>query len=377
MSSVVSSIFGGGGSAAGTVQSPVNQQQISDLYGGVSSGLAGQQAFLQALQAQNGIGNQSSVFNQLQGVANGTGPNPAETQLANATGANVSNQAALMAGQRGSSANPGLIARQASMQGADTQQQAAGQAANLQANQSLNALGAMGSLANQQVANQGAATQGITGAANQGFSTAVGAQNQTNQINSQAQQAQAAAQGNVLSGLTGALGTGAGMLFGGPAGAVAGGALGKSLGGSIFSADAGSGMAPSAGTVGGVSIPSQFKYAEGGTVSTGPRSLAAKHMAMYAEGGKVPAMVSPGEQYLPPKAAKEVAEGKAKPLSVGERIPGTPKVAGNSYQNDTVPKTLQQGGIVIPNAIMQSDDPEGKAAAFVRACMAKKGLSKA
>ncbi len=94
----------------------------------------------------------------------------------------------------------------------------------------------------------------------------------------------------------------------------------------------------------------------------------------YAEGGKVPAMVSPGEQYLPPQDVKKVEQG-ADPLSVGERIPGKAKVKGNSYANDTVPKTLESGGIVLPKSVMEAKHPHWEAHKFVAAIMAKNGKS--
>ncbi len=152
-----------------------NTQQAQDLYGQAQSGIAQQQAFLQALQAQNGVGNQSDVFNQqqalaaqFQGVADGTGPNPAQAALNQATANNVSTQAALMAGQRGAGQNVGMLARQAAQQGANTQQQAAGQGATMQATQSLNAMQGlqnqqanMANLATQQVGQQANATTGL------------------------------------------------------------------------------------------------------------------------------------------------------------------------------------------------------------------------
>ena len=110
-----------------------NPQQINNAYTGSLNSLASQQALLQALQGQNGLGNQSQIYGQLQGVANGTGPDPAQAMLNQATGANVSDQAALMAGQRGASANPALMAKLIAEQGAATQQGAAGQGATLQA----------------------------------------------------------------------------------------------------------------------------------------------------------------------------------------------------------------------------------------------------
>lgn len=97
--------------------------------------------------------------------------------------------------------------------------------------------------------------------------------------------------------------------------------------------------------------------------------------ASFARGGKaknkIPALVSPGETYLRPNQAKAVAKGKANPLNIGERIPGTPKVPGNSYANDTVHKNLESGGVVIPNSVMQSSDPAHNAYKFVQAVMAK------
>ncbi len=87
-----------------------------------------------------------------------------------------------------------------------------------------------------------------------------------------------------------------------------------------------------------------------------------------ARGGKVPAMVSPGERYLPPKDVKQVLEGKKEPMKAGERIPGKPVVGGakNSYANDTVPKTLQEGGVVIPRSVTQAKDAPEKAEEFVK-----------
>lgn len=312
---------------------PTTANQVTDQYGNLINSQQAQQNFLNATQAQNGLGNQSSVFNQMQGVANGTGPNPAQAQLAQATGANVANQNAMMAGQRGAGANVGMMARQAAQQGANTQQQAAGQAASLQAQQSLGALGQMGGIANQQAAQQGQAVQNVAQGAQTGYgqtSQNIAGQNQAAIGNvSQQNQSNAAIQGEVAK-QQGAL---VGNLMGG-AGAVLG-------------------------------------LAEGGNVSNGPRSGYGK---MFATGGKVPALVSPGEKYLTPQQASQVVDGKANPMTTGKTIPGTPKVGGakNSYANDTVPATLQEGGIVIPRSVTQAKDAESKAQAFVKAHFAQR-----
>jgi hypothetical protein len=87
-------------------------------------------------------------------------------------------------------------------------------------------------------------------------------------------------------------------------------------------------------------------------------------------------MVSPDEVYLPPSKVKEVAHKGANPMKVGEHIPGKAKVPGDSLKNDTVPKLLDEGGIVIPRHITQGADAPKKAADFVRAIQAKQGLKR-
>lgn len=403
---------------------------ISNAAVGTNNALGQQQSFLNALQGQNGIGNQSSVFNQLQGVANGTGPNPAQAQLAQATGANVANQASLAAGQRGASSNPALIARQAAQTGAATQQNAAGQAATLQANQSLGALGQLSGIAGQQVAQQSGAlgTLQQNQLANQGQQ--LGAAGQLNQQNLSQQQGinsiqgtqalsnQGFQQGLVSSGLN-ALGGSVGSLTGGsggiPSGTYGSGGAAAQPGGANFVGplpEAHGGLIPKKSELQGQKMaaggmpatpgvqapsapaidPSQQMPTNGG----GPQSRAGQSLnpgtssggggpmaavsklaplaAMFAKGGKVNAIVSPGEKSLRPQEAKAVASGKASPQAVGEMIPGQAKVRGDSLKNDTVPKKLEEGGVVIPRSVMQGG-PD-KQYAFVAAVMARQPSGK-
>ncbi len=473
------------------------QQQIGQTQGAIGQ----QQALANALQAQNGIGNQSSVFNQLQGVANGTGPNPAQAMLAQSTGANTANQAALMAGQRGAGANAGLLARQAAQQGAANQQNAAGQAATMQANQSLGALNQLGGIAGQQVGQQMAGTGAVTQAnlAQQGQMLGqVGAQNQaalqqaqnTNQFNlgnteqqnksnTTIQEGNLGAQKEIAGGVLQGIGAAVGLAHGGsvphyaegtpssvpsfdmssaPAAPTIAPATGpKSSVGKILSAatspSSGPGQPPltqgvkdlfggigkgirnlvnpstptegSSGIntndlAGSVAQPSELQhglndatsnpdvptsapkgsnifgvgtgsYAGGGLLSSIGSSLSGGDdkkssggasgldpsmlaEAMAAKGGKakhkVPAMVSPGEIYLQPGAAKEVAKGKKSPMS-GEHIKGQAKVKGDSLQNDTVPKTLEEGGVVIPRSVLEGPNAHWAAHKFVKAAMSK------
>lgn len=575
VSAVTGGLFGGGGSGQGygyqpqgvDIINPVTEQQRLNANGSVDTGLGQQQAFARAVQAQNGLANQSNVYNQMQGVANGTGPNPAQAQLAQATGANVANQAAMAAGQRGANANVGLMERNVGRQGAGIQQAAAGQAASLQAQQSLNALGQMGALSTNQ-ANQAAnannaysqaalANQqnvlGSTGAYN---NARVGMQSNLNNSGTSLATATMGGQGNMLGNLMGGVGmignlipgmggggkdSGVGSILGtgdssqnGFTGAT--GYLGDQPVGGGTTGMLGSTPAATTSTTGMLGDYTFSGYAEGGEVdsngstaidkslikmeevpealpvdpapSTGPQSQTAKNLMRtgaiasgpmvmggmqkgmsggsdqpmdsgaiatrgvngltgalggggtgshfgpvgvavgagvggaqglnskpqeghgyggsgwnwgqagsgaasgalsgaaigsvvpgigtaigaigggliggiagglrHAEGGMVPALVSPGEKYLPPKDVEKVKKGEAAPLEVGEKIPGKPKVGGaqNSYANDTVPKTLESGGIVLPRSVTQAKDAPEKAAAFVAAVLKKQALKR-
>lgn len=319
---------------AAPIVQPTNTAQIGTAYNGAQNSLQSQQALLAALQAQNGIGNQSQVYGQLQGVANGTGPNPAEAMLNQATGQNNAAQAALMAGQRGVGSNPGLIARQAAQQGSANQQNAIGQGATLQAQQSLNALGQAGNMANTQAGQQIAATgantsaqlgeqQNLLGAQANANNAAVSAQNSVNSVNGTLANTGLQGQQKAIGGLFGGLG-------------------------------------------------SALSLAHGGQVG-GPKSFAGRHLAM-AKGGKVQdVMVSPGEIYLTPQKAREVANNKSKaPEVIGsaKKIPGKAPVKGDSLKNDIVPAKLERGGVVVPRS--KANIP-ADAAKFIEAVFSKKG----
>lgn len=365
----IGGILGLSGGASGTgFSGPVgtaitpgtNAEQLQTAYGGAQNSLEAQKALLAALQAQNGIGNQSQVYNQFQGVVNGTGPNPAQAMLNQATGANVANQAALMAGQRGASSNAGLMARQAAQAGSGIQQNAAGQAATLQANQSLNALGAAGNMANQQVANQMGATTANTQA-----------QQSEQQIlqnaNAQANNANVAMQGNINSGNAGLAQTGMQGQQG-------------FIGGLMNGAGAALGLAD------GGEVP---KMADGGILS--PQSTMGRFLQGWSGDG---ADMSPAPQVqmpgAPPNHAAESMKGGGgggkklmasggsvgAALKSGGGVPGKAKVSGNSYSNDTVKALLSPGEVVIPRSVMQSGDPINGAAKFVAAVMAKKKSGK-
>lgn len=394
--SVVNSIASGGagsnpsGSGFQAQQAQLQQgadpRLVSQSVDQSQGALNQQQQLVNALQAQNGIGNQTNVYNQLQGVANGTGPNPAQAQLAQATGANVANQAALMAGQRGAGANAGLIARQAAQQGGALQQNAAGQAATLQAQQSLNALGQMGSLANQQAGQQIGATQNNTAAQQAQLAQMFGAQQAYNQANiSNVGQANAANAGiantnannqyqnakGIAGGITGGIGAALPAVFG---------SNGSSTGSVPTGTSAGYGsnttnINPNAG------VGQWNMLAEGGQVGSanlkenysgkGPRSRVGQHLASGGKINKVDVVLSPGEKVLTPEQAQKAKAGAS--IS-GKTVPGKAAVGGsvNSYSNDTYETKLKPGSVVLPRSVTQAKDPKEAEARFLETLKSKK-----
>ena len=417
--------FNGTGAAAptGTTINPgVNNGQLATAYQGTQGGLNNQQQLLQALQAQNGIGNQNNVFNQQQAlanqygnIANGQGPNPAQAMLAQQTGNNIAATNALMAGKRGASANPALMAALAANQGAATQQQAVGQGATMQANQSLGALGQqgaqlanMGQTSGQQVQNQIAATGAGTEAqlaqqqqllaANQAANNAnVSMQSNINNANAGLAESTMPLQQGVLGGAIGGLG----------AGLVPGGSLGSALGA------AGKGIS-AAGATGGI-----VGYADGGAVqqpmqqpiimmppthqrgtTMGSSLLDYMHgiapVSAYAEGGLADNMdqrvnqrmqerqqmqmpqpvpsrgpVDPGI-LLPDKRLNGVTHPKVINASNGALVNGTAPVPGNSYENDKVEALLSPGELVVDRETMADGGKAGEAARFLAAVIAAK-----
>lgn len=323
--------LGGGNPEQAQLQKPTTINQANAAYGQSLNDAGQNQSFLNALMAQNGIANQGSVFaqqqglaNQFQNVANGSGPNPALQQLQNQTGQNIASQAALAAGQRGSNANVGLMARQIGQQGAGIQQQAVGQGAALQAQQQLAGLsglqqqqGMMANVAGQQVGQQGAALQNLGGydqnqqqillnSIAQQNNAAVGSQSSVNSANAATN-----------SGLFGVLGSGLG-------------GLAKGAGAAVVAA------------------------ASGGLINE-PTSFAGKHLKGFASGGPIN-----GEMLA--------AEGKM--------VPGKAAVSGDSLKNDTQPAMLSPGEIVIPRHVVNSKDPVGNSAKFVQAVLAKQRMKR-
>lgn len=437
----------GTGSAAPTqaqIASGVNPSQLQGANAAGQNGVASQQALLQALQAQQGLGaqntglssqqallhqlgqyngasnlnsalqaqqglygQQSALAGQYANIANGTGPNPAQAMLNQQTGENVANQAAMMAGQRGASSNVGLLARQSAQQGAATQQQAVGQGATMQAQQSLNALQAQAAqqqamgqtqqniagLAGQQVGLTQAQQQGYNNQANTlagqqisgttGYSQ--GAQNEQQILqnaNAAQNSANVSSQGSVNAGNTGIAQTtlqGRQGLVGGlmnGAGAVAGLAQGGEV---TPPQQMATGGEPTAAPDGPQSSFGQFLQGWGGSSGSQPATTAA--VPVQSPASPPPSSASSGMGGAGASALLKAAMGaegglaetggKVKAKAPSEKA----EKKGNSYSNDKIPTLLSEHEIVLPRDVTLSKDPVKSAADFVSKVIAKRRVA--
>lgn len=229
-------------------------------------------------QANTGF---NSLASMLQQQAAGKGPNLANQQLQNATGQNVANQAALMAGQRGASSNVGLMSRQIANQGANIQQQQAGQSASNVLAQQLAAQAQLGNVYGAQA-----------NAANQNYGVSQGGQNQNNQIGSNAASFNAKMNQDLISGVAG----GGAKLFG------------MAEGGQVpntqpsFSQNFVNSIKPMVAMMadGGAVLPfSPIDLRQGGEIQAQAPQQRAEVQGNSLKNDKIPAMVSEGEVVLP------------------------------------------------------------------------------
>lgn len=192
---------------AANVQNGTNAAQLNNAYNQAQTGINAQANLTNTLtpQAATAVGNQNTLAAQELAMSQGRGPNPAANQLAQATGANVANQASLMAGQRGASANPALVARQAAQAGAGIQQNAAGQAATMGAEQQIAAQNNLANLSGAQIGQTGQAVTGLNTAAQNEQNTLENANTAANNANVQMQSNMNNANANTNQGIMGGL----------------------------------------------------------------------------------------------------------------------------------------------------------------------------
>lgn len=312
--------------------------------GGAQSAAQATGAYTNYTGANTGLNNLASM---LANQANGLGPNLANQQLQNATAQNVSNQAALMAGQRGASSNVGLMGRQIANQGAQIQQQAAGQAAANRLQEQLQAEALYGQTQNQigQLASSiyGGA-QGAVGNANK-VGAEIGGQNA--QMNQGLIGGIANTGAKLLGMADGGTPDNSNSMFPG---------LGK---GSNFGFNFVNGKKPASSPMAGATdiAPTGFAGADMGAAAT-PAILAA------AKGG--------GVDDLPfiPHDYRRGGEVKAKNPAQKAVVPG------NSYKNDKIPALMSEGEVVLPREVTQSPNAPQNAARFMSEVMAGKHRKK-
>lgn len=417
----VGSLIGGGGpNNAGYTASNANNGQglimpttaanATAALGTANTALASQSALATALQAggTQGMNSQSNLATALQAQANGTGPNPAQAALNQNTGTNVANQAALMAGQRGSSANAGLIARQAAQTGAATQQAAVGQGATLQAQQEIAAQQQQAGLAATQVGQETGQTNAAATSAeneqanvlnsiNSENNAAVGIQSNMNSVNGGLAQTNA----NNSAGFVG------GVLNG--LGAAGASTLNMAEGGEVVKKgqrDPGANKKlAKVAKKDRLPLPKHIKgmadifhkehFADGGYVAVTPINTPISG-GNEAIGNSSPlkdqdkSASSPededdtgvdagqGMDTVMAGGAGDAGGASVADLALlayrGAEVPGKPKVDGkNTQKNDVVPAMLTPKEIVLPLSVTEADDAPAAAAKFVAAIQAKNG----
>ncbi len=321
------------------------QDQTLNHFQAQAPGITRQDNLGQRIGAEQGrqasvYGQQQNLANQLLAQSQGYGPNPAQAQYAQNIGQAAKAQGALMASQRGASSNPALMARQAAMQGASMQENAAGQAATLQAQQQLGAQQALGQQQQNMYQNtlQGE-NIGQGALANENTSVTqgqLGAQN----INANTAGQNSAQKGNMLGGL---------LTGGGAAGSMA----------SMFASG------------GEVTLPSlvpyqQYSTAKANGVKSGPAPQKNKTTVASSPSYDIPDLG--GGNMISPLA---VSEGGNIPFSRallnGGQVGGKPNVNHDDKGNDTVPAMLSPGEEVIDLDTLNDKGPIGKAARMVAA----------
>lgn len=325
-----------------------SDQYLKGSNQGLSNALAGQGQFTDNLAGQQ------ALMQQYQNTANGQGANPAQQMLANQTGQNMQAQGAMMGSARGASVNPGLMARQVGMQGSNIQQQATGQAALMQAQQSLAAQQAMGGLYGQ----MGSQILGNTNANSGLFNIAANAQNNQNATqlgiqnsNAGIEQANANTAQGALSGLASGTGAAASSLTSGGGGSKKG-MTGMAYGGEVEPME----QMPMQEEVpmAEPEVP-QYSFAS---------QFLAEPVTAPIESSEAPSLGATTTSTPQDSPFKKMIPGMGMMMSKGALVPGQASKAGDSKENDVVPAMLSPGEIVIPRSHAQ--DPE-RAAAFARA----------
>lgn len=320
LSGIAGALAGGGPDLE---QKQFDSGQINAQFGGLQNANEHLKQMYGQAMGQGGFGKQNDLYSAYGALAAGQGPNPALALLQQQTGQNNAAQAALMAGQRGVSANPALMSRQIAQQGSMNQQNAIGQGAAMQAQQQLAAMQAQAGLAGQMVGNQMGAGGMYNDAYQNSLNSMLGANQATNANNVELSQARAKAKQEQYKNMFDA-----------------------GMGGSMAAAQY---FGKSGGAGGGGATPMPANVA-----STIPS---------FAHGGEV----EKEEEQI--SLLDFLSQQPGMIMSKSPVVPGMPIKKGDHEDNDVVPALLSPGEIVIPRS--HAADPK-KAAAFARAVAARK-----
>lgn len=352
------------------------------------------------------LNNQQVLENQLAAQAAGAGPNPAQAALNQNTGRNIKQAAALAASTRGAGANAGMVAENAARQGAETQQNAIGQAATLEAQQRLDAQKAQQEQQQAELANiQG--EQGIQGSLYGASANANNAQNNTNVsnygmaqgINAQAAQNNANAVNKTTSGFVSGAGSALAALF------AQGGevelpshlkkihsiyyARGGEVNFGVWNPGSPSVNVPRLPEGVGVDIPnpsSMMKGMKGGSSSSS--STSGGLPAASGDYDPLGGVTTTGSENADPLAGITSTGFSSAPdyskggkvgdrLKSGGKVPGKPKVSHDAYKNDTVSAKLSPGEVVIDLNTLKDKGKLGQMARFVAQNIERKKAGRA
>lgn len=373
------------------IRKPVNQFQATSPAEAGTISTANTQASGGAGPASGTIARQSLLSDQLQAAANGQGPNPALEQLKQTTQNNINSAAGQVASARG--INPALAARMAVDSAGGANQQAAGQAATLSAEQQIAArdalarnLAATGSaqLGQQATGVQALGTAGGLNLGAQGLNANVASQNANLDLESQKAQAGIAGQNaQTNAGLVGGLMNGVGGYLGLAEGGVvpkAGGPLSEYLASLHGLADGGA-VKPEAEEKPAENVKRPLPANSSPSIYDAKAKIGGHNAQLdaalngegMAHGGKVPVRLSPQEVVVPPTLAKRPDAAARYVASGAGKVPGKAKVEGDSPKNDTVSATLTPGSVVIPRHITQGPNAAERSASFVASVLKRSG----
>lgn len=352
----------------GFLAAPLIGMAVSSLVGKGAQALTPQNEFRAGPLAIEG--NQMELVDALKRQASGIGPNPAQEQYKQNVNQAIARSTGMAASQRGIS--PALAQRMSMQTGADLSQQAAGNAATLQAQQQLEAQRMQGAVMQNIGQQQLGAMQANAGAS---------AQN-------------ASANQNTAGGMLGGIGRTVSAFFH-EGGEVKHYAEGGAVNQNQFSNKASSDIANQILAAGGIPVysagnssigqsmgsmvddvgqalakPPQIAPREPGFQARGPMADKMGSMPMMNKGGRLPDHLHAiASIYHPGYDSK----GTEMLQAAGGAVPGQAPVAGDSLKNDVVPTMLSPKEIVLPRSVTMSKDPVKSAAQFVAEELRKNG----